>query len=90
MQTLEVAASPNDPAPYRFLLTLLPASVIVNTFANFFTLLISLGAYGPARRFYRSFEVFISLAWLFFMIALTLSIAVSQTCCIMSRGRTDS
>lgn len=76
MQSMEVAAT-NDPAPYRFLAQLIPASITVNAFANFFTLLISVGAYGPARRFYRSFEVFISLAWLFFLIALTLSVVVS-------------
>lgn len=77
MQALDVATAHNDPAAFKFLHSLLPASIVVNTFANFFTLLISLGAYGPARRFWRSFEVFIALAWLFFLIALTLSIVVS-------------
>jgi len=73
MQAMEVAAS-NDPPGYVWLSRLLPATIIVNTFANFFTLLISVGAYGPARRFWDSFHIFISLAWLFFLIALTLSI----------------
>lgn len=76
MQTMEVAA-PNDPVPYRFLGQFLPLNILVTAFANFFTLLISVGAYGPSRRFWRSFEVFISLAWLFFLMSLTLSIVVS-------------
>lgn len=79
MQAMDIATSHNDPPAFRFLHALLPASIVINTFANFFTLLITLGAYGPARRFYRSFEIFIALAWLFFLIALTLSIIVSMT-----------
>lgn len=48
--------------------------MMVNTFANFFTLFITLGAYGPTRRFFHEFETFIALAWLFFLVALTLGI----------------
>lgn len=70
---MDVATS-NDPAGYVWLSRFLPTVIIVNTFANFFTLFISIGAYGPARRFWNEFELFISLAWLFFLIALTLSI----------------
>lgn len=78
MQALDVAASPRDPVAYQWLLKFLPASVVVNTFATFFTFFISIGGYGPARRFWQSFEIFIALAWLFFLIALTLSIIVSR------------
>ncbi|KAK6370705.1 hypothetical protein LTR64_005949 [Lithohypha guttulata] len=72
MQTLETISS-TEPPQFRLLHSLLPASIVVNTFANFFTLLISVGAYGPARRFWHSFEIFVSLAWLSFLVALTLS-----------------
>lgn len=71
---MDVAASQNDPPAYLWLVKFLPATVMVNTFANFFTLFITLGAYGPARRFWNEFEVFIALAWLFFLIALTFGI----------------
>lgn len=74
MQAMEIAASPRDPPAYLWLVKFLPATTIVNTFANFFTLVITLGAYGPARRFWNEFEVFIALAWLFFLVALTLGI----------------
>lgn len=66
--------SHNDPPAYLWLTKFLPASLIMNTFANFFTLLITLGGYGPARRFYQNFETFVALAWLFFLVALTLGI----------------
>lgn len=71
---MDVAAAPNDPPGYVWLSRFLPATIIVNTIANFFTLLISVGAYGAARRFWYAFEVFISLAWLLFLIAMTLGI----------------
>lgn len=73
MQAMDVA-TPNDPPGYVWLSRFLPASIVVSTFANFFTLLIAVGAHGAARRFWNTFDVFISLAWLFFLIALTLSI----------------
>ncbi|KAK5317727.1 hypothetical protein LTR70_005732, partial [Exophiala xenobiotica] len=73
MQAMDVAA-PNDPPGYVCLSRFLPASIVVSTFANFFTLLIAVGAHGAARRFWNTFDIFISLAWLFFLIALTLSI----------------
>ncbi len=77
MQAMDVTAS-NDPPAYLWLSQFLPATIVVNTFANFFTLLITVGAYGPARRFWSSFEIFISLAWLLFLISLTLSIVAQM------------
>ena len=78
MQAMDVSTSHSDPPGYVWLQRFLPAAILVNTFANFFTLLISVGAYGPARRFWNQFEVFISLAWLCFLIALTLAIVAAM------------
>lgn len=71
---MDVATSHNDPPAYLWLMRFLPATIIVNTFANFFTLQIALGAHGPARRFWNEFQIFVALAWLLFLIALTISI----------------
>ena len=75
---MEPVVASNDPPGYVWLTKLLPTTIMINTFANFFTLLISVGAYGPAGHFWSSFEVFITLAWLFFLIALTLGIVASM------------
>ena len=73
MQAMESASS-RDPPGFVWLQRFLPTAILVNTFANFFTLTITLGPYGPANRFWLSFEVFISLAWLLFLVSLTLCI----------------
>lgn len=78
MQAMEPDLAHNDPPGYLWLTKLLPTTIIINTFANFFTLLITLGSYGPAHRFWSSFEIFIALAWLFFLMALTFGVIASM------------
>lgn len=78
MQALEPVHQ-NDPPPYVWLQSLLPTIAWTSIFGSLISFTIAVGQFGAPRRFWHGeLEIFISLAWLFFMCALCLTITVQM------------
>ncbi|KIW96093.1 uncharacterized protein Z519_03160 [Cladophialophora bantiana CBS 173.52] len=73
-----MATDPTDPPALRFLDTLLPCTFLLSTFGSLITFTTTVGIFGGPRRYFGEIQVFIALAWLFFLLSLAMATVTSM------------